>query len=375
MEQQENMLNQEEQVVFRLRSLYRQYGYQQYKMSTFEEYDLYAENKNFLVSQNVITFTSANGKLMALKPDVTLSIIKNSSDETGELTKVCYNENVYRIDGGSHEFKEIVQTGLECIGDIDLYAMSEVVMLASRSLQAIDEHYILDISHLAFVQGILEEAGLSETQCSEVLRCMSQKNSPELKSLCQNWRLSEQLTAGLLELTGLYAPLGEALDILKKLTVNDKTDNALAELEGVYQLLCVDGCQEQVYVDFSLTNDMEYYTGLVFRGFVEGLPSSVLSGGRYDNLVHRLGKDGGAIGFAVYLDLLERLNRQQRDYDVDALLLYGDDTDMTALAQTVRMLTMNGQSVKAQRSNTGKLSYRQLLLMKERGVEILETHD
>ncbi|MBQ6807588.1 MAG: ATP phosphoribosyltransferase regulatory subunit [Firmicutes bacterium] len=375
MEQQEYMLNQEEQVVFKLRSLYRQYGYQQYKMSNFEEYDLYAENKNFLVSQNVITFTGANGKLMALKPDVTLSIIKNSPDEPEDLEKVCYNENVYRVDGGSHEFKELVQTGLECIGHIDLYAMGEVLMLAARSLQSIHPNYILDVSHLAFVQGILDEAGLNESQRSEILRCMNSKNTPELSALCAAWQIREDLALSLQELTGLYAPMGEALLRLKELTVNEKTQAALDELSGVYQLLCADACQEHVYLDFSLTNDMQYYNGLVFRGFVDGLPRSVLSGGRYDKLVHRLGKQGGAIGFAVYLDLLERLNRNQQPYDVDVLLLYGDDADLTALAQTVRMLTMNGQSVKAQRKENGSLRYRQLLLMKERGVEILETHD
>ena len=137
----------------------------------------------------------------------------------------------------------------------------------------------------------------------------------------------------------------------------------------------MDGCQERVYLDFSLTNDMDYYNGLIFRGFVEGLPSGVLAGGRYDNLVHRLGKQGGAIGFAVYLDLLEQLDARPREYDVDALLLYGEETDWTALVQTVKMLTSTGQSVKVQRTNDGRIRYRQLLAMKQRGVEILESND
>lgn len=375
MEQQDHMLNPEERVVFALRSLYRQYGYRQYKMSTFEEYDLYAENKNFLVSRNVITFTGANGKLMALKPDITLSIIKNSPDEAEDLAKVCYNENVYRVDGGSHEFKEIVQTGLECIGRIDLYAMSEVVMLAVRSLQVIHPRSILDISHLAFLQGLLDESPLNDAQRKDVLRCMSAKNAIALQQLCADWSVPDSVTQGLLELTRLYAPMGEALPVLDKLACNEKMQAALVELRGVYELLRAEACQDAAYMDFSLTNDMEYYTGLVFRGFVEGLPESVLSGGRYDNLVHRLGKSGGAIGFAVYLDLLEKLEQKDQPYDVDVLLLYGEDTDLNALVQTVRMLTMNGQSVKAQRCNSGKLRYQQLLMMKERGVEILASND
>ena len=71
----DSLLSYEEQTIFRLRRLYQSYGYVQYQMSKFEEYDLYAQNKDFLISDNVITFMD-DGRLMALKPDVTLSIVR-----------------------------------------------------------------------------------------------------------------------------------------------------------------------------------------------------------------------------------------------------------------------------------------------------------
>ena len=83
-----NILKNEEKAVYTLRSLYRQYGYLPFKMSKFEEYDLYVRNKDFLVSDKVITFNDTSGKLMALKPDVTLSIIKNGEDVPGCKQKV-----------------------------------------------------------------------------------------------------------------------------------------------------------------------------------------------------------------------------------------------------------------------------------------------
>ena len=129
----ETYLKPEERAVFALRELYRGYGYLPFKMSKFEEYDLYVRNKDFLVSDRVITFTDMGGKLLALKPDVTLSIIKNGEDRPGEKQKVCYNENVYRVSGSTHHFKEILQTGLECIGDLDSYDICEVVTLAAAS--------------------------------------------------------------------------------------------------------------------------------------------------------------------------------------------------------------------------------------------------
>ena len=101
----ESLLKYDEKTVFSLRELYGKYGYSQYKMSKFEEYDLYVRNKDFLISDHVITFTDTNGKLMALKPDVTLSIIKNSKDLPETVQKVYYDENVYRVSKGIQSFK------------------------------------------------------------------------------------------------------------------------------------------------------------------------------------------------------------------------------------------------------------------------------
>ena len=115
------ILTNEERVVLSLRDLYRRFGYLPYRMRKFEEYELYIRNKEFMVSDRVIAFNDTNGDLLALKPDVTLSIIKGGEDRPGEKQKVYYDENVYRVSKSTHRFKEIRQAGLECIGDVDLY--------------------------------------------------------------------------------------------------------------------------------------------------------------------------------------------------------------------------------------------------------------
>ena len=150
-----------EQTAQRLEELYRSYGYIQYKMSKFEPYDLYLRNKNFLVSKDILTFTDGDGRLMALKPDVTLSIVKNARGGEG-LQKVYYRENVYRTSPMGRGFREIMQTGLECVGEIDLTAMGEVLRLAAESLAAIGEDYLLDLSHLGFAAGLLDSGGVEE---------------------------------------------------------------------------------------------------------------------------------------------------------------------------------------------------------------------
>ena len=132
-----SILRSGEQTIYRLRGLYEKYGYRRFKMSKFEAYDLYVRNKDFLVSDRMITFTDARGTLMALKPDVTLSILKNTREGEPGPRKVYYNENVYRTDKSDETFQEIMQTGLECIGDLDLYHIYEVIALAVGSLASI----------------------------------------------------------------------------------------------------------------------------------------------------------------------------------------------------------------------------------------------
>ena len=133
-----------------LNQLYEGYGYRKFRMSKFEDYDLYAQNKDFLKRGHIITFTDIDGSLKALKPDITLSIIKNNS---GDSEKVYYNENVYREMGGA--FKEILQVGVESVGQIDPYAEAEVLALAAKSLQVLSEDYVLDLSDVSFIRCLL----------------------------------------------------------------------------------------------------------------------------------------------------------------------------------------------------------------------------
>ena len=166
-----------------LRSLYSRYGYSRYKMNKFEEYDLYAKNKDFLISDSVITFTDVGGKLMALKPDVTLSIVKNTRDEPG-IRKLYYNENVYRVSKGTHSFKEIMQVGLEALGEIDEYCIYEVLKLAAESLTCTRRSCILEISHLGLLSDAIRHADVPEGEQNRIIRCIGEKNLHELQSIC-----------------------------------------------------------------------------------------------------------------------------------------------------------------------------------------------
>ena len=374
MSELEQYLRREERAIFDLRALYETYGYRRYKVGKFEEYDLYAHNKSFLTSESILTFTDTDGRLMALKPDVTLSIIKNCRDGEG-LQKLYYNENVYRVTGGQSGFREIMQTGLECIGDLDLYSVCEVLMLAAKSLLAVSERSVLDLSHLDFLAGLLDETRCADETREAMLRCVGEKNVHGLRAVCDEAGVDAGLTDRICAAAGLYGPFGEALGQLSAISVNEKTDAALAELKEIYRLMCAHGVEKMLYLDFSIVNDMNYYNGVSFQGFVDGIPSGILSGGRYDNLMQKMGRRSGAIGFAVYLDQLERFGGAGREYDVDVLLLYGPEDDPAQVLQAVRLMTVGGKTVLAERRDTGAVRCRQKLRMRNGGLEILETDD
>jgi len=309
----DDVLGYDEQAIIHLRLLYRQFGYTQYKMSRFEEYSLYAENKAFLASGDIITFTGAGGKLMALRPDVTLSIVKNTKDD-GRLKKLYYNENVYRPDG--HEFKGQMQVGLECIGKIDVSLMGEVLMLAQRSLEVLGEHTRIDISHMGFISGLLRSTGLTAEQRGELLWRVSEKNVPELNALCSQYGLDNSFRERISTLATLYGSYGEIVPELRRLNVNEETGAAIRELEELFGVLQQLGVGKDMNLDFSIVNDISYYSGIIFQGYIEGVPTKALSGGRYDKLLRKFGNRSGAVGFAVYLNLLERLNPQNNMINV-----------------------------------------------------------
>jgi len=368
-------LRREERAIFELRELYEQYGYKKYKMSKFEEYDLYLENKSFLPCQQVITFTDLSGKLMALKPDVTLSIAKNVPSAPQEPEKLYYNENVYRSPHGSNEYREIMQVGLECLGDLDLYAQSEVVLLACKSLRRLSEESVMVVSHMGFVAGLLESCGLPLAAEMKVLNFIEHKNAHEIIRICDNLGISSDKRDNLVAITKLFGNFSDTLDKAAELVKNDKMRDSLNQLRELNGVLSADRESEIMKLDFSVINDLSYYNGLIFQGFVEGVPAVILSGGRYDNLMEKLGKKTGAIGFAVYVDQLERCNTEDARFDVDVLLLYDNGSEAAKLAAAVRMLTANGQRVRAQKTRPQKLRYRQLLKLGEGGLEILETND
>ena len=346
------ILNSDEEAVYRLRALYSEYGYTRYKVSKFEQYDLYANNKSFLVCENILTFTDTNGKLMALKPDITLSIVKNSDMGDGKTNKLYYSETVYRTEGHAEGFREIPQTGLECIGRIDAYLTGEVVMLAEKSLALmsglVGRRYLLDVSHMGFLLGLLETNGVHERDYDEVLSYIANKNLPAISAFASAHGLSFAAAEAIADVTSLYLPLPSALPRLLPYVKNETMQAAYSELSALADTLAAWGIDSPVSFDASIAGDRNYYNGIVFSGYLDGIPAKVLSGGRYDSLLRKMGRYAEAIGFAVYPERIGLVSSEEDAYDVDACILYGKETDPADLIRAVNAIRETGVSVRAE---------------------------
>ena len=348
-----------EEATLRLRGIYQKYGYKKFRMGRFEEYSLYAANADFLKGDKVITFTDLDGRLLAMKPDVTLSIIKNSraTKENGE--KFYYIENVYREDKESNNFREVSQMGLEFIGNVDDYGLTEVLSLAARTLAEINDEYILEISNMEFVTELLGSMNLSYDNYVHMLALIRQKNTDGIRKIGKQCGLREEQIEVLAQIPGLYGDVDDTIKRARKLVVNTPMADALDQLRDVLKAMNEMDEGRRIQLDLSIVNDIDYYNGIIFRGFIKGVSSNVLSGGQYDRAMKIFGRHVGAVGFALYLDELGRLEREKQEFDVDVLLIYEEGMKPYQVAQAVAGLRRQGYSVRADICEPEGLKYKE----------------
>lgn len=352
-------LKPDEKVCLALRGLYEQYGYKKYKMSKFEEYSLYVENKDFLGTDKVITFTDLDGRLLALKPDVTLSIIKNTNATKVASEKLYYQENVYRENRESHTFTEINQMGLEHLGNVDNYTIAEVIILAAESLKTISPNYILELSHMSFVVEMLASLQVSRNTQLELLKQIRIKSADGIRAVAEQAELSTLQIESLCKLPLLYGDVMSTMKAAKKICLNGAMEKALGELADIYSALEEMGYANNIQLDLSVVNDIDYYNGVIFKGYVQELGKSVLAGGQYDQAMEHLGKKANGIGFAVYLNEINRIMGGRKEFDVDAVILYKENEGIKAVMDAVNSLQEQGLTVRAETVIPEGLRYRQ----------------
>ena len=352
----DNTLTKSEKTYLALRELYESYGYRKYAMRKFEEYSLYLEHKNFLTSEFILTFNDPGGRLMALKPDVTLSILKNSTG--GDRSeKVYYKESVYRLDRRSSEYREIEQLGLEMINCSDMISLTELCALAKGSLDAVDADNVLCVSDMRYVTGLLDALDAREGAREEIVSFIRAKNAHELKSALVRAGADESYADGFSSLIA-FSDEKDLLSEAEKYALNDEMKSAVETLKKI-----TGGAFGAISADLTLINDTAYYNGIVFSGYVSRIPRAVLNGGCYDRLAEKFGKKRGAAGFALCLSELNAYYDASPEYDADLLLLYSDVSDPEKVLETAEGYRRTGRSVRTEKSEPKGLRFKEKIIL------------
>jgi len=355
----DNTLSKIANVYLNLRRLYESFGYRKFAMHKFEEYSFYLENKSFLPSESIITFNDLHGRLMALKPDVTLSILKNSIGREGP-EKAYYRESVYRLDGKSGEYREIEQLGLEMINCSDIVSITEMVTLAAKTLEEVDEDYVLCVADIDYLYGLLESLpGLTEEIKDRVFRSVRMKNPHELRAALIEAGAEEGYATIVSDNMLFSGNNSVGIEEAKKLVLNDRMNKAMDSIQKIMSLI---GDKAKIKLDTPALGDITYYNRLTLSGYVSKIPYAVLSGGCYDKLANKFGKRCAA-GFALKLSDLNNYYGGKIAGDVDILLLYNENSDIRAVLTEAEKLRSEGKSVRTERQIPPGLSCGEMIRM------------
>ena len=178
------------------------------------------------------------------------------------------------------------------------------------------------------------------------MRYLARKNAAGIREVCRKEALPEETEEQLIRLVLSYGDSEKMLPLMQGMILNDKMQAALKELEELLALASLSGLTDRIRIDLSMIDDLEYYNGLIFRGMIAGIPEPILSGGRYDHLLLKMGKQASAIGFAVYMDLLPYLEQERSDAEADILLRYDPEEAAEDIAKAAGALRREAAHVR-----------------------------
>jgi ATP phosphoribosyltransferase, regulatory subunit len=298
-----------------LRGLFARYGYEEIETPLLEYYNV-MDDETFGFNEAYVWKTfDRRGRILAIRPDSTIPAVRMAASRLNEELlplRLCYMQSAatYRLDTIS-ALCEGTQAGVELMGEGGPDADAEIIALAIESLKAAGlNDFQLDVGQVAFFNGFMEEAGLSEKQAEKMARFVDDKNMLGMELYLKGEGLSDGIMQKLGRLTQLYGD-ESVLEEAEKMTKNAICLSAIENLKQVRSILSAYGLMDYISFDLGMVGGINYYSGMIFRGMTPHLGQPLLSGGRYDNLPAAFGREMPATGFALSLKpLMIALERQ-----------------------------------------------------------------
>jgi len=318
----------------KLRNLFRASGFYEIETPTLEFYDTFSADGDLTPQETMFKFFDPQGRILVLRPDATIPVARVAATKLKDMEypmKVSYIGNTFRYNelGGGRQ-KEFTQAGIEILGVNTAEADAEVIAIAAASMKAAGiQKFQIDIGQVDFFKGIMEQTGLSAEDTEQMRVLIDKKDFIGIEELVEKYNISADLKSLILDIPRLFGS-ADIIDSVEKRTDNARSIAALQNLRKVLQILDDYELSEYISIDLGMVQSLNYYTGIIFRGFTYGVGFPVISGGRYDNLVEKFGKKCSATGFSTGVNLLMiALEKQKIDVQkpcVQTLVCYDKDS-------------------------------------------------
>lgn len=333
----------------RVRQSLEDRGYSEVITPAIEYYDVFAQANPAVGQENMLKIVDRAGRICVARPDNTTPIARIAATrlEGAELpVRLYYSQKVFRSIAEGHGHKsEFLQVGAELIGSDGLEADLDILTAAFSALeQAEAGSFRIELGHAEIYKALIEALGVDEQTAEDIRRLIENKSFAALGDALAPYQGSAAYQA-LCAMPQLFGGV-EVLDQVEHMTGNMRVLAAVAYLRRVYTALEQAGFGESVIIDLGLVHEMDYYTGIMFRGYLGGAGAAILTGGRYNALCAKFGRDLPAAGFGI---------------DVERIAETGSEADNRQVRATIRIALTKG-----------RLEKKTLARMKAAGYDISE---
>ncbi len=319
-----------------LRQVFILSGFDEIETPTYEHIDVFQSGVGSYIQESMIKFVDSNGRILVLRPDLTVPIARVAATKfDGKAQRLFYIQNSFAAaEPAIGKAGEFTQAGIELIGDGSDFADAEVIALAVKSLKTAGlNSFTVDIGQVSFFKALIGEAKLKDSEIDLLRHAVDAKDKMAIEALSKQFGLSETLTEQLTALTDLFGG-SEVFEKALKVSQSKECVDAVENLRKAYTLLNDFGLSEYITIDLGMLHDIDYYSGIIFRGLATGIGFPVVSGGRYDGLLGKFGKAAPATGFALGIKrvmiAMERQGLLGGYYETDAVI--SCDTSMSGKA-------------------------------------------
>ena len=323
----------------KLQKVFHLYGYHDIQTPTFEYFDVFGKEIGTTPVKELYKFFDREGNTLVLRPDITPSIARAAMtvyDTENLPIRLCYKGNTF-VNQSSYQGRlhENTQAGAELIGIDSVEADAEMVVMAVDCLKEVGlKEFQINIGSVDFFESLIEEANLSDENEKRLRELISNRNYFAVEELLVQAQAKDTAKKAFDVLQDLIGGV-EILSDAKKIAVSPKTTDAVKRMEELYQMLVAYNVEKYITFDLSMRGNLDYYTGIIFRGYTYGTGDAIVKGGRYDKLMEKFGKESPSIGFVIVVDeLMNAFARQRIDIPYNsrnALILYEDDRLMEAI--------------------------------------------